>query len=155
MAALALLAVMPTKAQTQPNVPSTREIMLLREQIAKALDKYEPLLDRQHWYDRAQRDQQVVEVAELSSHLDKIGAEPQAFNGILGFVVLETLHDIKDDAVGCVQVYLDTDPRLADACKDAAKSMIAGINTAQDLYAKYIKALSARECSTDLTPVKP
>jgi hypothetical protein len=107
IAALALLAVIPTKAQTQPNVPSTREIMLLREQIARALDKYEPLIDRQYYYDRAQRDRQVEEVGQLRSHLDKIGAEPQAFNGILGFVVVETLHDIKDDASGCVQVHLD------------------------------------------------
>jgi hypothetical protein len=90
----------------------------------------------------------------LRRYLDKIAAEPQQFNSILGFVVVETLHDIKDDATGCTDIPLGVNRGLAESCHDAALSIIAAINAAQDLYARYIKALSARGCTTDPQPLK-
>jgi len=121
IAALAMLAVISANAQSETKVPSALDITLLREQVVKADDKYEPLSKRVPYFDLEQKDRQVKEVGELRTYLEKIGAEPQAFNGILGFVFLETLHDVEDFAESCAQNSLaGRDPGLANACQDAA-----------------------------------
>src|SRR5712692_5175151 len=147
MAALAMLAVTSASAQSERKFPSAAEITLLSEQVAKALDKFEPLLKRQFYANSEQKNRQVKEVGELRTYIETMEAEPQKFNGILGFVFVETLHDVDGFAEGCAQVSLaGRDLELTNACQGAALSMTDAINRAQDLYARYIKAVSEKNC---------
>ncbi|MHB8754518.1 MAG: hypothetical protein ACYC92_06115 [Candidatus Acidiferrales bacterium] len=146
--ALALFAVSSANAQSGSRLPSSTEITALREKVSKSVDKYEPLLARQPYADLEQYDKQAKEVGELRTYLKRIEARPQAFNGILGFVFLETLHDVEGFAGDCAQTGVaGRDAGLTNACQDSALALVDAINSTQDLYARYITVVSEQNCS--------
>lgn len=92
-------------AQTEKAFPTNDEINLVLAQTERAMQQYKPLIDQEEiqlsksYTDAVAHDREVVNALETAVKAFK--ANPQGFNGPLGFPFFEWLDDADRNAVLC------------------------------------------------------
>jgi hypothetical protein len=146
-------------AQPVMNFPTNDEISLLISQTERTIQQYRPLVDQEEAQmgkdgtEAASKDRQVID--ELEVAIKAFKAQPQRFNGPLGFAFFESLDDADRNIVLCgsgassqatLQLMTGNTARanslieLARSCSDADALMYTVSENAASLYERYAEA---------------
>ena len=165
-------------AQDEKPFPTDDEIILLLTQTDRAIKQYKPLIDREEMAlgkrgtEAVAKDRQVIQALEMA--VKGFTANPQAFNGPLGFSFFEWLDDADRNAVLCASTASmeSTTEMLAgnmsqatelvhlgQSCLDVSALLYTVSENAGSLYERYLSAEErlagkgakvAQECSDAL-----